>query len=197
MAQLFHGLVPPWEDQKQQLGADFQITLPWGSTTPLHWDLLLPSGSLGICSPEFCTWLSSFYFQFHFAGWSHPLPWLETLFLGWQLPNIYLQPKIQTINSTYWFHKNLKKSTCPNGSCCLLQADSVPLPVLSLLIMIQTATWLFKPETAESSLTHLPSSIPKSTLPLNHLFIFHTFPSLLPISWLSPIISHLDGPTVS
>lgn len=41
--------------------------------------------------------------------------------------------------------------------------------------MIQPTTQSSKPETGESSLTHLPSSIHKSILPLNHVFICSHF----------------------
>lgn len=149
--------------------------------------LLLPPCSLGICCLGFYIWLASFHFLSHFAEWSYPLPWLEILFLGWQLPNIHLQPKLKTCISIDYI--KTWASTCPK-----LKPSSSKrtlfLCLVFLLIMIQTATWLSKPETGESSWTHLPPSVSQSCL-LTICSFGHAFPSPLPISWLCPIISHL------
>lgn len=177
----------------------------WGSATPLYWDcdLTLPhhcTGTYFLLQVHLASVLQGsalglplFHFLFYFAGPSHSLPQLQMLFLGWKLPNVYTsslksRSVILPIDST-------KKLTCPNGNHCILP-QAVPSLVLSFLIMTQATIWLFKTETSASSLTHWSSSIPKSTLSLNQLLIFHTFPSPLPACWLSAIISHVDIPAV-
>lgn len=132
----------PLQDQEQHLGTDFQTMFLWGSATPLYWDcdLTLPhhcTGTYfllqvlsGICSPGFCTWLTSFsYFLFYFAGPSHSLPRLLMLFLGWKLPNVYTpslksRSVILPIDSTKNWHAQMETIA--------FSPQAVPSLVLSL-----------------------------------------------------------------
>lgn len=61
-----------------------------------------------------------------------------------------------------WSHSRLLQADC--SSACVLSLDNDT-----------TSHQSSKPETGESSLTHLPSSIHKSILRLNHLFIWSHF----------------------
>ena len=50
------------DDVSMELCRTTALELGLHIATSLHWDLLPPSGSFGICSPGFCTWLTSFSF---------------------------------------------------------------------------------------------------------------------------------------